>query len=156
MFPQSLTPIQSLAPATDAAGRTGKYVSLKNCLRAWILVEVNQGDANTVLLAPKQATAVAGTGAKALANVVPIWANADTANTANASRATDAVNYTTSAATTPKMVIFQIDPAQLDVANNFDCISLTTGASNVGNITSCQIIVEPRHKQATPPSVIAD
>lgn len=156
MFPQTLTPIQSLAPATDAAGRTGKYVSLKNAKSAAILVQINQGDANVVLLSPKQAEAVAGTNVKVLANPVRIWVNSDTANTANYTRQTDAVNYTTTAGVTPKAVIFEIDPAAMDGANGFDCLTIVTGASNVGNLTAAQIVVEPKYSQASPPSVIAD
>jgi hypothetical protein len=156
MFPQSLTPIQSLAPAADASGRTGKYVSLKNAVKATILVEINQGHASTVLIEPKQAEAVAGTNVKVLANAVQIWVNSDTANTANYTRVADAVNYTTTAATTPKAVIFSVDPAVLDGAGGFDCLTVVTGASNAGNITAAQIVVEPKYKQAAPPSVIAD
>jgi hypothetical protein len=34
------------------------------------------------------------------------------------------------------MVVFEIDPASLDVANGFDCVYLSTGASNAANITA--------------------
>lgn len=153
---QELSIVQSLAPATDAAGRTGKYVSLKNAVGAWILVQIGQGDANTVLLSPKQAEAVAGTNVKVLANAVPIWVNSDTANTANFTRATDAVNYTTTAAVTPKAVLFQIPPDLLDGVNGFDCLTIVTGASNVGNITASTILVDNKYKGEPPVSVIVD
>lgn len=151
-----LSIVQSLAPATDAAGRTGKYVSLKNAVGAWILVQVNQGDANTVLISPKQAEAVAGTNVKVLANAVQIWVNSDTANTANFTRQTDAVNYTTTAATTPKAVLFKVAPNALDSVNGFDCLTVVTGASNVGNITSSVIMIDNKYKGEPPVSVIAD
>lgn len=153
---QELSIVQSLAPATDAAGRTGKYVSLKNGNKAWILVHVNQGDANTVLISPKQATAVAGTSVKVMTEAMPIWVNNDTANTANFTRQADAVNYTTTANTTPKSILFEVTPAMLDHANSFDCLTVVTGASNVGNITASTIFVDNIYKGEPPVSVIAD
>jgi precorrin isomerase len=67
-----------LAPAADAAGRTSTYRSLKNALKAYVVVCVNQGNAATVLLSVLQASAVAGTGSKAI-SATPIWANQDEA-----------------------------------------------------------------------------
>ncbi len=136
-----------LDPAADAAGRSSRAVSLKNYTGPVKLVAyVNQGAANTVALTPEQCSAVAGTGAKAIPSV-PIYAAQDLANTTVKVRQTAAASFTTSAATTPKMVEFIIDPAALDVAGGFDCLRLTTGASAAGNITSAFLIALP--KQAT-------
>lgn len=148
--------VEALTPATDAAGRTGDYVSLKNANKAWIVVNIKQGDANTVLLTVNQAVNVAGGSAKAIANTVPIWANQDCANSDTLTRATDAVNFTTSAATTQKMVVFQIDPASLDTANGFDCITVVTGASNSANLTQGTYFLDMRFKEDVPPTVITN
>jgi hypothetical protein len=149
--------VEALAPATDAAGRTGDYVSLKNYAKAYILVHITQGNAATVALTPKQASAVAGTGVKVLTSAVRIHANLDTATSDALVEATAAVNYTTDAAVKNKIVLFEIDPSSLDVANGFDCITVTTGASNVANITQAHyILVGSRFAQATPPSAIVD
>jgi hypothetical protein len=104
-----------------------------------------------------QAQDVAGTGAKVLANAVPIWSNLDTATSDTLIRRTDAVSYTTDAAVKNKQVIFEIDPALLDLNNGFDCVYVTTGASNAANITAgLFMLTELRYSQETPPSAIAD
>lgn len=155
-IPESTMVVEALAPAADAAGRTSAYVSLKNVKRAWIVVHVDQGNAATIALTPVQALAVAGTGSKVLANTVPIWANQDCATSDALVRQTDAVNFTTSAAVKHKVVIFAIDPAKLDRANAFDCIAITTGASNAANITQAAFYLEMAYAGATPPSVVVD
>lgn len=155
-LPEHLKTVEALTPAADAAGRAGDYVSLKNVHKAWIVVHIDQGNAATIALTVHQATAVAGTGEKALANVVPIWANQDEAASDTLVRQTDAVSFTTSAAVKHKCVIFQVDPAHLDVAGGFDCLTVKTGASNAANITSARYYLETRYPQATPPAAITD
>jgi hypothetical protein len=145
-----------LKPAADAAGRTGRYVSLKDAVRAWIIVTMDQGNAATVALTPKQATAVAGTGVKNLVNAVPVWACLDVATSDALARATDATSYTTDAGVKEKVVVFQIETAALDVSGGFDCITVATGASNAANITSAVIVVEERYRQVTPPTILTD
>jgi len=122
--------VQGSAPVTSNGGFTADYVSLKNVNKAWILVEMTQAAAHATLLSPKQATAVAGTGVKVLANTVPIWANEDTATTDTLARQTDAVNYTVTADIKNKTVLFEIDPAVLDTANDFDCLTLVVADSS--------------------------
>lgn len=145
-----------LAPATDAAGRTGTYKSLKHALRASIVFKVNQGNSATILVTPLQASAVAGTGSKALSADVPIFVK-DSDAAGVWTRVADGKNYTTSAGTTIKYVRFDIDPAKLDVANSFDCITVSTGASNVANITSADLVIGPvRYAEDLPVAAIAD
>jgi len=121
--------VQLLQPATDAAGRTSAYVSLKFASFATIIVSIAQGNAATVAITIEQASAVAGTGSKVITN---------------------------DAGVKNKQVCFQIDPADLDIANGFDCICIKTGASNVANVTAAVIVLNDRYKQATPPSSILD
>lgn len=157
-LPEQFKIVEALAPAADAAGRTaGNAVSLKNYSKAWLLVTLTQGNAATVLLSILQATAVAKTGGKVITNPVRIWANADTSLTDTLVRQTDAVNFTTDAGVKNKQVLFEIDPAYLDVANGFDCVYMSTGASNAANITQAQWILSgPRFASQTPPSAIID
>jgi hypothetical protein len=145
-----------LKPAADAAGRTGRWITIKDAQRAWIVVYLDQGNAATVLLTPRQASAVAGTGSKVLANAVQIWANLDTATSDVLVRQTDAVNFTTDAGVKEKIVLFQIELASLDIAGGFDCITVATGASNVANTTSAFAELETRYSQATLPRVDVD
>jgi hypothetical protein len=113
----------------------------QECGRAYLLVFLTQGNAATVLLTPMQATAVAKTGGKVLTNPIRIWSNLDTAASDTLVRQTDAVNYTTDAGVKNKQVVFEIDPASLDLANLFDCVYLSTGASNVANLTAALAIL---------------
>lgn len=156
-LPQQLKVVEALAPAADAAGRSSDIVSLKGAGKAYILVSLTQGNAATVALTPMQAQDVSGTGAKVLANAVPIWSNLDTAASDTLVRRADAVNYTTDAAVKNKQVIFEIDPALLDLNNGFDCVYFTTGASNAANITAAVFLLgDLRYAQETPPSAIID
>lgn len=149
--------VQALFPATDAAGRTGVYISLKNARRVFIVAHIAQGAVNTIALTPFQATTVAGAGEKVLASVVPIWANLDAATSDALARATDAVNYTTDAAIKNKVVVFCIEAAALDVSNGFDCVTIKTGASNVANLTQAIYILDGvRYGGVTPPTAITD
>lgn len=147
-----------LNPATDAAGRSSAIESLKNVAgKAYIAVTITQGNAATVLLTPMQAQDVSGTAAKVLANPVPIFADLATGTSDALVRQTDAVNFTTDAALATKLIIFEIDPTQLDVNNGFDCLYITTGASNVANITTALLIGgELRYQSQSPPSMIVN
>jgi hypothetical protein len=144
-IPQDAIPISSLKPAADAAGRTGTYASLKNALMAFAVFYLNQANAATIACDVLQAQAVAGTNAKALSINAPIFTDLDADTSSVMARQTDAKTYTTDAATKTKVVIIQVDPAQLDAAGGFDCIAMRTGASNAANITSGAIYVVPRY-----------
>lgn len=147
-----LNMVNLLAPATDAAGRTSAiYVTLKGAHRASIYCTVNQGNSATVQFTPLQATAVDGSGSKALSVNCPIYVNLDTAAGNVWVRAADAKNYTTDAGVKIKQVRFDIDPSALDIANGFDCIGVSTGASNVGNITyACAVLGPLRYTDDVP------
>jgi len=148
--------VEGLGPAADAAGRTSDVISLKDYTRCFIIVHINQGNAATVLLTPEQCTAVAGTGNKAIP-AVPIWSDLDCATSDALVARTAAATYTTDAGVARKIVIFQVDAAALDVNGGFDCLRISTGASNAANITAVQFLLAgPRYRQVTPPSAIVD
>lgn len=155
-LPEKFKIVRALNPAADAAGREGDVVSLKNANKAWIVAEITQGDANTVALTVSQCQHVNNVGIKAITNAVPIWSNLDCAASDTLVRRTDAVNYTTDAGVKHKLVVFQIDPATLDTANGFDCITITTGASNSANITAATYYLDMRFQEDVPPAVITD
>jgi hypothetical protein len=154
-LPYQLPPIKLLPAAADSAGRTSSYVSLRNALKAWIVCEVNQGNAATVQFTPLQAKDSSGTGSKAIATA-PIWLNNDTSTStgsdALAAQAA-AANFTTDATTKDKLVIFELTPeAILDIANGFNHIALQTGASNAANITSAALHVLGAYQGQNPPT----
>lgn len=149
-IPENHTIVTALNPATDAAGRTSNYFSLKNATKAVFVVDVTQGNAATVAITLSQATTVAGGSAKALSAVQRIWATEDVSTTVVPAAATAAASYTTGAALATKKVLIEIDPATLDVAGGFDCIAITTGASNVANLTAATLVLDNKYAQAAP------
>jgi len=151
-IPYQLPPISLLPAAADAAGRTGSYRSLRNAVKAYIVAEVNQGNAATVLLSVLQAKDSSGTGSKAI-NAAPNWLVADTSVTDALVAQAAAATATTSATTKDKLVVFEIEPdAALDVANGFNHITISTGASNAANVTAAQLYILGSYEQATPPT----
>jgi hypothetical protein len=157
-LPAELPATQLLNPAADSAGRTSAYVTLKNAIKAYIVVHLTQGNAATVALTPLQAQDVSGTGSKAI-NAVPIWSNLDTSLTSAVVSRTAAASYTTDAATKNKLVIFEILPeAAMDVANGFTTIAIQTGASNAANITFAEILTLAQVKAlgASQPNILVN
>lgn len=154
--PENVLRYVALANATDAAGRTSGYYSLKHAKRARFIVSIVQGHATPPALSLKQATHVAGTGTKGCDTNHQIWATNDVAVTKDATRQTDAAGFTPDAALKTKLVIIEIDPMELDFANGFDCIALTTGASNVANLTSAILEIETKYPQSSPLTATAD
>ncbi len=155
-LPEQFKMVVGLEPQTNGAPLAGDYVSLKNCNRAFIVVSLQQGNAATVEVVVNQATAVAGTSAKVISEVQPIWSNLDAAASDTMVKRTSAVDYTTDAGVKNKLVVIQIDPSSLDVANGFDCINVTITTSNAANIVGVNYFLDNRFKQATPPAAITD
>ena len=155
-FAENMKAVEALKPQAGAA-LTGDYVSLKNCHKAIVVIHINQANAATMAISLMQASAVAPTGAKATTVAHRIWANEDCVTSDVLVRQTDAISFTTSAAIKDKIVVFEVDPATLDLANGFDCLAVKTGASNAANITAAMyFLVNHRYQAATPPSGIVD
>ncbi|NCC04988.1 MAG: hypothetical protein EOM37_13325 [Proteobacteria bacterium] len=137
---ESIKIVAAIAPQAGGA-ITGDYISLKKAGHVTVLVDINQANAAPVAITIEQATAVAGTGSKALAVDVPIYLVADAAVSDEWVRQDDDVAYTTSAATKHKLVAFEISPSDLDVAGGYDCITVKTAASNAANITAASYLL---------------
>lgn len=148
--------VPALKPAADAAGRTGRRISLKHLHKLFIVCPIDQGNAATIALTLEQSKDVSGTSAKALSATTQIWANTDLSAGDTLTRQTDAASFTTDAGVKEKLVVFEVRPELLDLANGFDCVTIKTGASNVANITSATYIGIPRYQQATVPSIATD
>ena len=154
-MPYQIPPVSLQAAAADAAGRTGGYRSLRNCLKAYIVAEVNQGNAATVQLTPLQAKDSSGTGSKAI-NATPIWLNDDTSSSDALVVQAAAANFTTDANLKDKLVVFEIEPeAAMDMANGFNHIALQTGASNASNVTAAALYVLQSVQGASAPTTYA-
>lgn len=158
-LPEDAKIVAGAKPATDAAGRSARYVSCKHAHKVYAIAYIDQGNAATIALTVSQAQDVSGTAAKAITGNARIWASTDVvANGADTiARQTDAVSFTTDAGVKEKIVVFEIDPASLDQANGFDCIKVATGASNVANLTTVLYLATPlRYPGAASPSVVVD
>jgi hypothetical protein len=157
-LPEHFKIVQATAGAvTTNGGITCDYVSLKNVHKAWIVAHFDQAAAHATGIDPKQATAVAGTSVKVFANTLPIWANEDAAASDTLVAQTAAVTYNLTADIKTKMVIFEIDPAQMDVANGFGVLGCTVDNSGEAtNFVSIVYYLQERYAQATPPAAITD
>ena len=152
-LPEILPPVELLSPAADAAGRTSPYVNLAKVDKAWIVCHITQGNAATILVSVLQAKDISGTSSKALANNARIWWVIDTSVASPVPvRQTDGVSFTTDAGVKNKMLIIEVDPAMLDMANGFKTITISTGASNVANITQAAFYATPRSAEDQAPS----
>lgn len=149
--------VSGTTPVTTNGGVTGDYVSLKNCNKAYIVVKLTQAAAHATVLSPKQATAVAGTGVKVFANTLKINANEDVSASDTLAAQTAAVNYTVTADIANKVVVFEIDPSDLDTANDFDCITLVASdSSEATNFIDVTYYLDMKYKEDVPPAAITD
>lgn len=122
---EQLVQIQAAADLlfTAVPGDT-KYVSLKGFRKLQIVIDIANGTTVTgAAVTLKQATAVAGTGEKAL-GFTRMLANIDTAASPVMVETAVVGNTFTTDATNSKNLryILEVDAEQLDVAGGFDCV----------------------------------
>lgn len=154
---EDLKVVSGLTPVTTNGGADSDYVSLKNANKLFIVAKLTQAAAHATALAPYQATAVAGTSAKVLTNNCEILANEDVSSSDTNTRQTAAKNYSVTADIANKVVIFEIDPATLDTANDFDCVKLNVSdSSEATNFVDITYYLDMKYKEDVPPAVITD
>jgi hypothetical protein len=155
-FPENCKIVEAIPPQVGAAATvTSDYISLKNAHKAWIVLHYNTaGNAET--FQPLKATAVAPTGSVNITNVVKIWSNLDTATSDTLVERTAATSYACDNGATKKIIIFEIDPA--DLGETYDCIAVVTTAIAAGDYISGIFVIQPRYASAVAeqPSVITD
>lgn len=136
----------TLGPVTTNGGVTTDYISLKNVHKLVAVFHLKQAVGHATGIDPVQANAVGGGGAKPITNAVPIWSNEDVAASAVMVRQTDAITYNVTNDVKSKIVTFEIDPAQLDVAGGFDCLAFTVDdSSQATNFVSGMAYIIPRY-----------
>ena len=149
--------VTGLAPITPSTS-TPDYVSLKDYthLTAVILVD-NATTVTGSAITLKQATAVAGTGEKAL-EFDYVWANTDTAaGDALTKTAVTSDTFTTDDTDAKNlMYVIEVDASDLDTANSFDCVRVGTADAANTVLSVCYILGGARYPQATPPTAITD
>lgn len=148
-IPEEAVPVVLTPPVTTNGGVTADYISLKLAHMVYLVAVFAQAVGHATGIDPVQATAVDGTGAKAITNTVPIWANADISLTSKLTRQTDAITYNINVAAKNQIVIMQIDPASFDVANGFDVLGVTVDdSSQATDLVSLTAFIVPRYKDS--------
>jgi hypothetical protein len=106
------------------AAMADSYVSLKYFSKLTIVIRTGAWAGGTAAVTLLQATAVAGTGAKAL-SFVDYWDDVTTTGTLVKKAA---VSNTFNLATANKVYVIHVDVGILDVAGGFDCVSLAVAS----------------------------
>lgn len=153
-IPEEISVAVLTPPVTTNGGVTTDYISLKNVHKATIVAVFTQAVGHATGIDPVQATAVAGTGVKAITNTVPIWANTDISLTSALTRHTDAITYNLAATAKNQIVTMDIDPAGFDVAGGFDVLGVTVDdSSQATNFVSIIALLTMRYSNV---NVITD
>ena len=151
--------VMGIAPLDLQTARNGDYVSLKNAGHLTVVVIKGQGtDGDDPSLTFQQASDVAGTGAKNLAIIDEYWEKEENAANLEATGVWTRVTQTASQTVAPgdpsaqsaALYVFEIDAADLDVANGFDCVRVNVGdtGNNAQLGAMLYILSELRYPQA--------
>lgn len=151
-----VTALDSVVPSSS----TPDYVSLRDA--AWLTIVIFVKNATTVTgsaISLLQATSVAGGSAKALA-FDKAYRNIDTAaGDTLAEFAVSSDTFTTDSTNSKNlMYVIEVDPAKLDVNNDFDCVRLVTGNATAATVTAVYFLGGLRYggNFAAGPSAITD
>lgn len=151
--------VQMLAPVTSNGGATSDIICLKNCNKAYIVVEFTMPQGHATTITPLQCTDVSNSLSdnKALTNNVRAWKCADTATNDTLTAMAAAKNFAATAQAKNQSLVIEIVPEALDVANNFDCVYVTVAASSQAtDLVSVTAWLDYKYRQATPPTAITD
>ncbi len=139
---------------STGAGRTGDYYSLKDFQGIVFWIQQGAWAGGTPAVTLKQATAVAGTGAKAL-GFSEKYSKVGLTGTVNVLGAvtSDTFNLTVAA---NRMELIEVSAADLDRANGYDCVGLdiATPGANADLVTVLAILYGPRY--AGDPAILPD
>jgi len=144
----------SLGPVTTNGGVTSDVISLKNAIRATIIVDLTQAAGHATVVSLKQATDVAA-GTNAAGPASQIWANEDVAASDALVKQTDAASFTVNNSIKKKQVVIEVDPAAL--TDGYDCVYVTlSDSSQATNFVNANAIIRSNFQRATPPAAITD
>ena len=134
---------------------------MKNASRCIIVFFKDAGTAgDDPTLTLEQATAVAGTGAKALTFTTIYTKQGTLTSVGTWTKATQAAANTYTDATSAEssaLWAIEVRVDELDTAGNFDCIRISCSDTGILAQLGCALyILETKHAQATLPSAIAD
>lgn len=153
---ECISPMWASEPKNyTGSANTLTYASLKLYEQLLVIIQTGAWAAGTAAVTLKQATAVAGTGTKALA-FSWVWIN--TAAAPGTFVKTAVTSNTFNLDTPNLMYIIDVFASDLDVDNNFDCVgcNVATPGSNADIYGVIYIGFQPRFPQALPTSMAAD
>lgn len=170
---ESINIVTAFAPGSDVNSDVdGDYVSLKNYDGCLVVIHKAAGAAgDDISLKLDQATAVAGTGAKALtfntlyAKVGATALSAIGTFTKYTFTATDDLDLVSVGGTDilsdvgESLLVLDIRASDLDVSNGFDCFRVTIEGDDVGNATLAAgfyLLYGARYPSPSPLTAIAD
>ncbi len=156
-FPTHFKIVQGICPTACTGTVTADNISMKDAHKVWIVVNASNITGKANVINPLLGTAVASC-TTAITFSAPNWYTYSTTATDTLTEGTAGTTVTMSANATPAIYIIEIDP-QLAAAQGatYDCLGCTiTGGNQAADFESIMYIIEPRYKQATPPSAIID
>ena len=145
-------------PVLTFADVTCDYVSLKDTIMAWIVLQFTQAEGHETWIEPQVATSVLPTGATNITFAADIWSNEDTAATDTLVKRTSATSYYVVGDVAKKMVVIRIDPSKVVAQGvDYDCLGCVVSSSKtLENIVSGIYVLQQRMPQATPRTVLLD
>ena len=141
--------VTGVAPVALTAD--GDFVSLKNHARLTIIISIDNGSTVTgTAVTVDQAQDVSATGVKELA-FTKMWAITDVAASATLTETAVPSNTFTTSTTNAKNLLYviEIDAADLDTDNNFDCVRV--GCASAANSVGCVLYI--LHGERYAPSI---
>lgn len=156
-FPENCKIVEGLTPTVGAAAAlAGDYISLKFAQRAWAIFHYQQGDATAITWRIDRATTVAGAGVVVSAQLHNIWSNLDTATSDLMVERTSAINYASDVGVANKIIMFEIDPADMGAYDVIRAASTTAIAAT--SYLAILYVIQPRYQSAVinQPSIIID
>lgn len=149
--------VEAIAPVDTTGGaQAGNTISLKGYNHCTIIINTGSWAGGDAAVTLDQCTDVSDSDSKTLA-FTRYWTN-------DGAAATDTLTETTCASTfnvdtANSMYIIEIDAADLDTDNNFDCLHIDTASpgANADLISATYILSQPRYADANmPPSALLD
>jgi len=145
-------------PAYTFAQTTCDYVSLKDTIMAWIVLQFEQATGHETVIYPQVATSVLPTGATNITFAADIWSNEDTAATDTLVKRTSATSYYVEDDVASKLVVIKIDPSKVVAqGSDYDCIGCVISDSKAqANFVSGIYVLQTRMPEATPRTALLD
>ncbi len=153
---EQVKPIWACEPKNyTGAANTIEYASMKLYDRLLILIQTGAWAAGTAAVTLKQATAVAGTGTKALA-FTKMWVN--TAVLPDTFTKTTVASNTFNLDTANLLYVIEVVASDLDVDGGFDCVgvNVATPGANADFYGIVYLAAGASYPQALTPSALSD